>query len=52
MEQTILDIRAGLRALGYNGSGSARETEPGRYLVVVGAERVGIWDVNKRNFVD
>lgn len=51
MEQIIADIRAGLRALGY-GHGVAYRRADGRFSVIVDGEHVGIWDADKRTFID
>lgn len=46
------NIRTALKKLGYNGNAHITEIAPCRYLVSMGGEYFGIWDSERKTFVD
>ena len=46
------NIRTALKKLGYNGNAHITEIAPCRYRVSMGGEYFGIWDSERKTFVD
>lgn len=46
------DIRKGLKALGLKGKATVKEVSQHRYKVTVNGEYFGLWDAEKKTFVD
>ena len=51
-EEQMENIRTALKKLGYNGNAHITEIAPCRYLVSMGGQYFGIWDSERKTFVD
>lgn len=51
-EEIMENIRTALKALGCKGRAQITEEMNGRYLVNLNGEYFGIWDAEKKTFVD
>ena len=51
-EKRMKEIMKALRVLGVSGYVTTKQMEFGRYAVYVDAEYFGIWDTERRTFVD